>query len=288
MPRRANATMPVSERPLTEEQVARYHRDGYLAPIPALDPDQAARFLAAVEELEERVGGALEASRLVQPQLHYAWAYELATLPVILDAIESLLGPDFLVHSASIFSKGANSRDQVDWHQDGSYWDLSAPAVISAWVALTDSTPDNGCLRVVPGSHRQGLVPFTDHLNAPDRMLVSGLRTLDTIDEGAAVDVVLHPGEMSLHHVNTMHGSAPNTSATKRIGFAVRYVPPDVRQPNHDYEVLLARGRDDHHHYPTRSEPPTATIAEAVEDHIRYSKQAIRDWVESHRDDDGR
>jgi ectoine hydroxylase-related dioxygenase (phytanoyl-CoA dioxygenase family) len=268
---------------LTEEQVHDFHRDGYLAPVPALDPGETARFRSAVAELEELCGGSSQASALVQPQLFYAWAYELATYPVLLDAVELLIGRNILVHSAAIFSKGAHSRRQVDWHQDGCYWALPRPAVVSAWVALTDSTPENGCLRVIPGSHTRGVVPFQTNAFSDDAMLPSGVQVAADVDEGSAVDLVLRPGQASFHHEYTIHGSAANGSSTKRVGFAIRYIPPDVLQRDYAYEVLLARGRDDHHHYRVRSDRPTATVADALAAHRAYSEAAIQRWMDTHQ-----
>lgn len=258
---------------LSPAQLDAYRRDGVLFPIPALTAEEAARYRACLDELEARLGGQPRPSDMSQPQLHFRWAYELATHPAVLDVIEDVLGPDVLVHSASIFSKPAGSRAYVSWHQDGAYWGLSEPAVTSAWIALSESMPENGCLRVVPGSHTRRVLPFTETPGATDNLLASGLEVAVEVDEADARDVVLRPGEMSLHHVDIVHGSNPNRSAIKRAGFAVRYVAPHVSQSLEHHEVLLARGRDDHHHYRILTEPPTAGIDEGLSALNEFSRR---------------
>jgi non-heme Fe2+,alpha-ketoglutarate-dependent halogenase len=251
-------------------RVADYRRQGYLCPIPVLDPPEVERYRAAVDELEARLGGSPRPSDMSQPQLHFRWAYELATHPRVLDAVEAVLGPDLLVHSASIFSKPPRSRSFVSWHQDGAYWDLSEPGVTSAWIALSPSTPENGCLRVVPGSHTRRTLPFSES-PAPDNLLASGAEIAVEVDESEARDIVLAPGEMSLHHVDIVHGSNPNGSDVKRVGFAVRYIAPGVSQRLAHHDVLLARGHDRHGHYTLREHPPTAGIEEGLAAQAEFS-----------------
>ena len=258
---------------LAAGQLEAYRRDGVLFPLPALDigdignigdTGEVARYRACVDELEARLGGNPRPSDMSQPQLHFGWARELATHPAVLDAIEDVLGPDIIVHSASIFSKRPRSPDYVSWHQDGAYWDLSEPGVVSAWIALSPSTPENGCLRVVPGSHTRRTLPFAESARSADNLLISGAEISVEVDESSAVDVVLSPGQMSLHHVDIVHGSNPNGSDVKRVGFAVRYVTPGVTQRLPHHEVLLARGRDAHGHYRILETPPTAGLDEGL------------------------
>jgi phytanoyl-CoA dioxygenase PhyH len=240
---------------LRSEQLGRYERDGILFPLPALAPAEAARFRAALQELRDRLGGNPKPSRMSQPQLHFRWAYDLATHPAVLDAVEDVLGPDVLVHSASVFWKGARDPGFVSWHQDGHYWDLSEARLVSAWVALSPSNRANGCLRVIPGSHH-GRLPHNEAPGAENNLLASGLEVAVEVDESEALDVVLAPGEMSLHHLNLVHGSEPNRSDTDRVGFAIRYATPGVRQAIPHHAVLLARGRDEHHHFDHLASPP--------------------------------
>jgi non-heme Fe2+,alpha-ketoglutarate-dependent halogenase len=239
---------------LTPHQLADYASDGVLHPLPALDAAEVARFRRGAEELADRFEGEKPAIS-GQAHLFHRWAYDLAMHPRIVDTVAAIIGDDVLIHSTSLFFKRARTEDFVSWHQDGFYWKLDEPRLVSAWIALTDSATDNGCLRVVPGSHRQRM----EHRSAPMRahdLLASGLEIAVDVDDGQARDVVLAPGEMSLHHVLIVHGSKANLSSRPRIGFAVRYVAADVRQEREHHEVVLARGRNVNSPYNVIEGPP--------------------------------
>ncbi len=244
----------------SQEQLRHYASDGFLFPIEVLTPDEVVVFRAAVEDLEERVEARHKGPLISECHLNFRWAYDLVTHPVILDAVEDIIGPNILVHSASIFSKAAYDPRFVSWHQDGHYWHLSTPLLVSAWIALSDSTIENGCMRVIPGTHKTRL----DHAAVmhEDNMLRSGNTVVPEVDESRAVNLVLKAGEMSLHHVNTLHGSKPNRSAGKRIGFAIRYMATEVSQVADHYEVVLARGRDTYHHYTVLERRPSDDVEE--------------------------
>jgi ectoine hydroxylase-related dioxygenase (phytanoyl-CoA dioxygenase family) len=232
---------------LDPAQLDGYAREGVLHPLPALDAAEVARFRRGAESLANRFEGE-KAAIFGQAHLFHSWAYDLALHPRILDAVAEIVGDDILVHSTSLFFKRPMTADFVSWHQDGYYWNLDEPRLVSAWIALTDSAPDNGCLRVVPGSHARRM----EHRSAPMRandLLASGLEIAVTINEREAMDIVLAAGEMSLHHVLIVHGSHANASLRPRIGFAVRYVAPVVRQERDHHEVVLARGSDRYGHY---------------------------------------
>jgi len=239
---------------LNSSQLAGYERDGVLHPLPALDEQEVARFRRGAEELAEWFEGEKPAIS-GQAHLFHRWAYDLAIHPRIVDTVAAILGDDILIHSTSLFFKRPQTPDFVSWHQDGFYWKLDAPRLVSAWIALTDSAIDNGCLRVVPASHVRRL----DHRSAPMRphdLLASGLEIAADVDDRQARDVVLAPGEMSLHHVLIVHGSKANFSDRPRIGFAVRYVAAGVRQERDHHEVVLARGHDEGNHYRVIEGPP--------------------------------
>lgn len=249
---------------LTAEQLERYQRDGILFPVPALSSGEAARFRGAFEELAGRLGGRPSAQDVGQTHLYFRWAYELATHPAILDRVEGVLGPDILVWTVSIFPKYPRDPGYISWHQDGTYWGLDSPQVMTAWVALTDSTVENGCMRVVPGSHRNPILRHRDTY-APHNLLSRGQEVQVDVDEKAAVDVVLRAGQMSLHHVNIIHGSNPNPSAQSRVGFAIRFTTPKTKQiEGEPPTAVLARGRDDYHHFELLVEPPALSLDEAV------------------------
>jgi ectoine hydroxylase-related dioxygenase (phytanoyl-CoA dioxygenase family) len=147
-----------------------------------------------------------------------------------------------LLFGASIFAKAPHDRSYVSWHQDSAYFGLTPNQEVTVWVAFTDSTPENGCLRVLPRSH---LGPNHRHVEtfAPDNMLARG-QSIEGIDEANGVDVVLQAGEFSMHHECTAHGSQANRSDTPRIGFAFFYIPVHVDSKLGRRTALLVRGQD--------------------------------------------
>src|SRR2546427_750177 len=174
---------------LSREQVERYRRDGILFPVPALSADEVARFRAGYMDLEARLGGKPSAQQLSQTHLHFRWAYDLATYPAVLDAVEDVLGPDIMVWTVSIFPKQPRDAAYISWHQDGTYWGLDTTQVTTAWIALTDSTIENGCMRVLAGSHKNRIFPHTETY-APDNLLSRGQEVQVEVKDEDATDVV--------------------------------------------------------------------------------------------------
>lgn len=236
---------------LTSTQVESYQRDGLLFPLPALNAEEVEYFRTCHDELDQRLGGRPTAMQKGDRHLDVKWICDLATHPNVLNAVEDVIGPDILIHSSTIFTKYAHDEKFVSWHQDSHYWGLSEPRLVSAWVALTDSTIDNGCLRVLPGTHTRAF----EHLEEPQQANILSRGQTVTVNVDQAIDIVLRAGQMSFHHANLVHGSNPNTSTGPRIGVAVRYVATAVQQKKPHIPVILARGRDDYHHYQLQERP---------------------------------
>jgi non-haem Fe2+, alpha-ketoglutarate-dependent halogenase len=255
---------------VSSEQVEQYERDGLLFPLLVLSPDEVSIFRAAFEQLECRLGGRPQHRQLIQPQLCYRWAYDLATHPAILDVVEAMIGPDILVHSTSIFPKYPMETDPILWHQDAYYWGLSTPRLISAWVALTDSNVANGCLRVVKGTHEKAVLPHQQSSSVKKTRL--SLEVAVEVDETRATNVVLGPGEMSLHHPYIIHGSSPNRTNEIRIGFAIRFVASQVKQSLPHHAVILARGEDRYKHFELLKDPPIEDIDEGIAAQIKVAE----------------
>jgi len=257
---------------LSDEQIREYQQDGLVFPIPVLSATEVAMARAALEELTAALGGHAEGARLRHLQLFHRWAQDLVLHPRVLDAVEDVLGPDILVHSSTVFWKRPHDPAHVSWHQDGFYFGLSELNYVSAWLALSDSSADNGCMRVVRGSHRTGIISHNRTLITPENFV--SLEIACQVKESEATDVTLQPGEMSLHHVAAVHGSNPNTSDRPRIGFAVRYVSPRVRQQVDHYPLILARGEDRFGHYRILEELPSFTLEEAIQ-----AQAELAQWV---------
>jgi hypothetical protein len=234
-------------RLLTDDQRGRYHQDGLVFPVRVLSPEEVGRYRRACDELEARLGGKPRTIEVRQMHLHFPWAYELAAHPRVLDAVEDLLGPDLLVWATELFAKHPqDSAVSIGWHRDRPYMGFAAGATTTAWIALSDSTAANGCLRAVPGPQRHSARP-------PRRAGAAAV----PVDEGAVVDVRLEAGEMSLHDADVLHGSGPNRSDGKRVGFVVRYVTPAARPRRGRPPVVLARGRAGADHFQV-VDPPAA------------------------------
>ena len=233
---------------LASAAVQQYHRDGFYFPLRVMTPADALGLRRRLEAVEAEHGGRLTGELRHKPHLLFTWLADLVRHPAILDAVEDVLGPNLLVWSTSFFIKEARDAAYVSWHQDSTYWGLSAPDVLTAWVAFTEATVENGAMRMVPGSHAEQLVHRDTF--APNNLLSRGQEIAVEVDESLAINFVLQPGEFSLHHIGIVHGSGPNTSDASRIGLAVRYVSPDVVQEGRARDmVLLARGRDDYGHF---------------------------------------
>lgn len=243
---------------LSKQQLSRYDREGVVFPIPVLTAAEADTYRAAFEELEDLAGGNLK--RVGGAHLFFRWAYELATHPAVLDAVSDMLGDKLLIAGTLIFCKYPHDPAYVSWHQDSLYSNWHLMPTTSAWIALSDSTAANGCMRVIPGSHLHGLVA---HRLAPTTMnlLDKGQEVESDVDEARATDLVLRAGEMSLHHGNLIHGSSPNRSDVKRLGFIVRYITDQFRKSAQP--VLRARGSSDCSHLNLTKAPPDVSIPEA-------------------------
>jgi non-heme Fe2+,alpha-ketoglutarate-dependent halogenase len=222
--------------------------------------------LARLEDIERAHGGKLPARLNQKPHLLFPWLNELVRHPRILDAVEQLLGPDLLCWGSQFFAKNGGDPGYVSWHQDATYWGLSSPDVVTAWVAFTPSTVESGCMRVVPGTqHAQ--VPHKDTF-VETNLLSRGQEIEVDVDENDAVDVILAPGEMSLHHVLICHGSEPNRAQHRRVGFAIRYIAASVYQTSGVREsATLVRGRDANNHFDHELPPEADLHPDAVKRH---------------------
>lgn len=256
---------------LSSNQIHEYEQDGVVFPIKVLTEKELVTARTALETLMTALGERPDSQRFRHLHLFHGWARDLALHPRVLDAVEDVIGHDILLHSSTVFWKRPRDAGYVSWHQDGFYSGLSELQYTSAWLALTDSSPDNGCMRVVRGSHREGIVPHNSSSTSPDNFVT--LEIARQVKESQATDVNLAPGEMSLHHVAIVHGSNPNASDRPRIGYAVRYVSPRVRQKLDHYPVILARGHDRFGNYRLLEQPPSLSLQEAI-----FAQQELLKW----------
>jgi non-heme Fe2+,alpha-ketoglutarate-dependent halogenase len=238
-----------------------YESNGYFYPIQVFSAGEGQTYRAAYLDYVTQKKEELKA---LAPREHYRilsethtslpWVYAIASNSMVLDVVEELIGPNILIWSSRWFSKMPGDKTYVSWHQDATYWGLSPLKIATAWIALSDSTPENGCMRVIPETHKMALLPQIETY-APDNALTRGQEIAVDVDENRAVDIVLSPGQMSLHHVLIVHGSRANTSDKPRIGIAIRYVAPEVKQEGQRPVAMLVRGKDDYGNFDL-IEPP--------------------------------
>jgi non-heme Fe2+,alpha-ketoglutarate-dependent halogenase len=257
------------ENMLTERQLGEYQEQGFLFPLPVFSHEEVTMLRGRLETLEAEHNGRLPAPFNRKPHLLLTCLNELIRDARILDRVESILGPDILCWGSGFFIKNPHDAARVTWHQDSTYWGLSKPDIVTAWVALTFSTKENGCMRVIPGTHRLQQLPHQDTF-APDNLLSRGQEIAVEVDASKVVDIVLSPGQMSLHHVMLVHGSEPNTGAERRIGFAVRYLPTYVKQlAGTSDSATLVRGKDAYGHFVLEPAPRSDFHPDAVRSHAR-------------------
>lgn len=228
---------------LTEAQVERFRREGYLSPLRVMSEDAAHAVREKLEAFERSTGGPLRGELRHKSHLLFKFLSDVVHNGKIVDAIEDLYGGDLLCWTTNFFIKEANTPAFVSWHQDSTYWGLSSPDVVTAWVALTESNRSNGAMEVIPGSHLMDQVPHKDTFD-DNNLLSRGQEVAVDVDASKAVRLDMKPGEMSLHHVRLVHGSPPNPSNGRRIGFAIRYIPTSVRQLHGEDAATLVRGVD--------------------------------------------
>jgi ectoine hydroxylase-related dioxygenase (phytanoyl-CoA dioxygenase family) len=207
---------------LTDAQIAQYHDRGYVIPDFRFPEETLARIRADHDRLLER-----------QPQFRdycsSVLAYEVGFLeyartPEIVDMVAQLIGPDVALWNMSFFAKPALNGKRTPWHQDGQYWPIRPLATCTVWIAIDAATRENGCLRYIPGSHKDHRLMRHDQSSATDITLNQELRRQE-YDEGQAEDLILEAGQMALHDVYIAHGSEANASPHPRRGMTMRMMP---------------------------------------------------------------
>jgi phytanoyl-CoA hydroxylase len=218
----------------------RYEEDGYVILPDVLDRELIRHAGEHVEWLRRKNPG------LRPEQLHHMLMWEdpfwvrLVADDRLLDCVEPITGPNIALFASHYICKPGGDGLPVLWHQDGSYWPLEPMEVATAWLAVDDSSVENGCMRVIPGSHRGPALQHQKH----DRQAVLHTEIESSqVDESRAVDVEIPSGGISLHHPWLVHGSNPNHSAKRRCGLTIRYIPTSTRITRADWKSFLLRGK---------------------------------------------
>ncbi len=257
---------------LSYSSINSYRRDGFVFPVHVLTPGEAAAYRKRFEAYEAKQGGWYELSKGQKLYLLQTWVAELASHAKVLDAVEGVLGPNVMVWGSSLFIKDPGEGTYVSWHQDSTYWGLSEPDVVTAWIALSAATVASGCMKMMPGTHKWQQLAHVDTLDDKN-LLTRGQEIAVDVNDDDGVLVELQPGHMSLHDVRTVHASDPNRSTDRRIGVAVRYIAPHVRQLQAENDsAWLVRGADTHGNFIHETPPKHDMDAAAVAEHERILK----------------
>ncbi|MEM7533759.1 MAG: phytanoyl-CoA dioxygenase family protein [Chloroflexota bacterium] len=237
---------------LTSEQVQSYKDTGFLSPIGVCDTHEVEYYRDKFNELEERVGQETSQIGLVDYHFQEEFIWQLATHPKILDAVEGVLGPNFMLLATHFFCKygeGEEAKTFVAWHQDVTFWGLEPPYAMTAWYAVDDSDTENGCMQVIPSTHVSGIQEHGKADQLGNLLSINQEVSVTPAQEQTAADLVLKAGEMSLHDGTLIHGSLPNASDRRRCGLTLRYVPTWVKQTADSslgtrWKGILMRGED--------------------------------------------
>jgi non-haem Fe2+, alpha-ketoglutarate-dependent halogenase len=242
-----------------------FQRDGVAWPIKLFELDEARALAAKYQDFQAKSRSTRGREIYIKPHLVSTWVDGIAHHPMVLDVVTAAIGPDILLWSSDFFVKTARTGKYVCWHQDTPYWEL-APVdnIVNIWLALTPSTLQSGCMQAVKGTHvmhdlvrgRTGFGTKHEQANKTgDNLLVYEQELdLEVRDEDVA-NLILEPGEFSVHHGHLVHGGRPNQADFDRIGLVLRYISPDTRQLRGDDAAMLARGRDVHGFYKLEPRP---------------------------------
>jgi len=232
---------------LSSNQLKQYDDQGYISPIEVLSNSEALEARNEIELIEKKLPNEIDKSgrynvHLISPKLD-----SIVHNSKILDAVESIIGKNILVCSTTLFIKNPNEQGFVSYHQDAKYIGLEPHNWVTAWVALTDSNENNGCMKMWPKSH----LNIKDHNEKfnEGNLLTRG-QTVENVPEEEVKSIELKAGQMSLHHPRVVHGSGINKSNDRRIGFVIQsYIGTNVKQILGKNSVQIARGEDKHHHH---------------------------------------
>lgn len=251
---------------LSPEQVDQYHRDGYVSPVRVVSNEETADFRRQMEDSE--AAGDLRGIGQTKFYLRFPWVHKMATRPALLDAVEDLIGPNIMLYHNTVWFKEGSNGTYVSWHQDNTYFGHDPCDVLTAWVAITPTTIDNGCIQFLPRTQKLGQLDLKEPDIHGGNMLSSG-QTVDFDPTSAEpVPIELQPGECSLHHALLIHGSLPNNAPERRMGITFIYHPPQLGQLGDSRtSALLVRGEDPYGKFDHEQAPDEGDLAGNIARH---------------------
>ena len=233
---------------LTSNQLKQYKVEGFVSPIDIFSKDKARVIRDEIELIEKKIPGELDESGRYNAHLISPLLDEVTHNSKILDAVQSLIGENILVCGTTLFIKNPNEKGFVSYHQDAKYIGLEPHNWVTAWIAVTDTNEENGCMRMWSGSHKDNLKEHDQKFNEGN-LLTRG-QTVKNVPKQKTTPLILEAGQMSLHHPTVVHGSDLNKSNDRRIGFVIQsYIGTNVRQVLGKNSVQLARGVDEFNYH---------------------------------------
>lgn len=237
---------------LTANQLKEYNEKGYLAPIDILSSEEVKKIRVEIESIEKKWPDQING--LNRNNIHYYSPIfdQIVHNSKIVDVVENFIGHNILSARTVLFLKEPENKGFISWHQDGIYQGWKPYNSITAWLAITDVNEENGCMKMWPGSHKDNFKKHKDTFDE-DNLLTRG-QTIENVPAKDIIPIILKPGQLSIHHPMTVHGSGPNLSKSRRIGFAIQsYIGTNVEQILGKTYVQQVRGKDDfkyHEHTP--------------------------------------
>ncbi len=259
---------------LTDAQIEAFHQDGFVSPIDVFTEDEAAQLRAELEAAEVKWPEAFAGNERNNTHLTLTCLDGIVHNEAILDAAEDLVGPDILNFGTVLFIKEPGDPGFVSWHQDARYMGLEPHVGITAWLALSPSNAESGCMQMIPGSHHE--IREHNDTYSEQNILTRG-QNIEDVDESQAVSLTLRLGQMSIHSARVIHASQPNNSKDRRIGFVIQpLMPPHVRQTIKQSAVQLVRGSDTHGNFPLIGRP----TRDMDPDFLAAKAQVNADWAD--------
>ncbi len=239
---------------LSLEQINQYNEDGYISPIDVLSTDEAGEINQEIERIEKDWPNELDGLGRNYVHLISPVFDKIPHNPKILDVVESIIGKDILVCGTTLFIKNPDQKGFVSFHQDAKYIGLEPHNWVTGWLAVTDANEENGCMRMLKGSHKEDL-KFHSQKFDEHNLLTRG-QTIENVPIDETTPVILKAGQLSLHHPKIIHGSGLNKTEDRRIGFAIQsYIGSNVDQVFGKIYVQQARGGDTYKYHQHVSRP---------------------------------
>lgn len=234
---------------LLQTQIDKYNQDGFLNNIRVFDKNKTTLFRSYFDSMVniENLKNKQITRELHNRHFDQDYVWEVANSPEVLNLIESLIGENILLIGSRFVCKWPGDNTYVPWHQDSRYQKLSPSSQVSVWIAIDDCDIENGCLYIIPETHKSG---FIDHKKAEhENALVANEIILS--DKDKVVPVELKAGEMAVFHGDIIHGSPANNSDRRRCGLVLRYIPTWVK-PEIDgmWPAVLVRGHNNENNFP--------------------------------------